>query len=163
MNNITEKAYFAGGCFWGMEYYFQNAPGVIATKVGYMGGHTEHPTYAQVCKGHTGHLETLEVSYDPAKTTYENLAKLFFEIHDFTQADGQGPDLGEQYLSAVFYQTPEQKNTAEKLIEILKSKGYNVVTGIRTAGPFWEAEDYHQRYYEKNGEQPYCHFRRKIF
>jgi peptide methionine sulfoxide reductase msrA/msrB len=162
-NDQLGRAYFAGGCFWGMEYYFQNTPGVISTKVGYMGGHTENPTYKQVCQGDTGHYETLEVIYNPRQTGFEELAKLFFEIHDFTQIDGQGPDIGQQYQSAVFYFDEEQKKIAGELIEILSEMGKKVATRLLPAGVFWPAEDYHQHYYDRNGQEPYCHFRRQIF
>ena len=128
-----------------------------------MGGHKENPTYEEVCSGTTGHLETLEVVFDPQKTTYEELAKVFFEIHDPTQADGQGPDIGEQYLSAVFCKNEEQKRTIGKLIRILQEKGLDVVTQIRDASVFWPAETYHQDYYTKTGGSPYCHIRVKMF
>jgi peptide methionine sulfoxide reductase msrA/msrB len=159
----TAKAIFASGCFWGTEYYFQKAPGVISTTVGFTGGHVDHPTYRQVCTGRTGHAESVEVVYDTTKTTYEQLAKLFFETHDFTQLNRQGPDIGKQYRSAIFYLNDEQKETAAKLIEILKKKGYAVKTELTPAGKFWPAEDYHQDYYKKNGKTPYCHIYRKIF
>ena len=151
------EAIFAGGCFWGVQYYLERAKGVVGTRVGYIGGYTSNPTYEEVCRGATGHLEAVEVTYDPAQTTYEALAKLFFEIHDPTQADGQGPDIGEQYRSAVFYLNDEQKATAEKLIRILKDKGYAVVTRVLPAETFWPGEDYHQQYYDKKGSTPYCH------
>jgi len=159
----TEKAIFAGGCFWGVEYYFQKAKGVISTEVGYIGGHTENPTYKEVCSGKTGHIEAIEVEYDPTQTSYEEMAKLFFEIHDFTQTNGQGPDIGEQYLSEIFYSDDAQKETAEKIIKILSDKGYKVATTLRKATTFWKAEDYHQEYYQKNGHEPYCHARKKVF
>jgi len=159
----TDTAYFAGGCFWGTEYHFQKAAGVISTRVGYTGGHKKNPTYEEVCSGNTGHYEAVEVVFDPSKTSYEKLAKLFFEIHDPTQTGGQGPDIGEQYQSVVFYANEEQKKTAEKLIKILKDKGYKVATQLIPATTFWKAEDYHQDYYEKNGKQPYCHVYRKRF
>ncbi len=158
-NTNTDTAWFAGGCFWGVEYYFKNVEGVLSTRVGYMGGHTENPTYEQVCSGTTGHLETLEVVFDPDKTSYETLAKLFFEIHDPTQVDGQGPDIGEQYHSAVFCKNNEQKKTIEQLTGILRSQGLPVVTEIRDAATFWPAETYHQDYYNKKGGTPYCHIR----
>lgn len=158
-----ETAYFAGGCFWGVEYWFQKAEGVISTRVGYMGGHTENPTYEEVCSDTTGHAETVEVVYDPSQVTYEELAKLFFEIHDPTQVNRQGPDVGSQYRSVVFYTTLEQKATAEKLISVLRSRGLNVVTAVEPAGRFWEAEAYHQEYYERKAGTPYCHFRQKRF
>ncbi|MBN2210987.1 MAG: bifunctional methionine sulfoxide reductase B/A protein [Sedimentisphaerales bacterium] len=159
----THRALFAGGCFWGVEYYFQDAPGVLSTTVGYTGGTIENPSYKQVCSGNTGHAETLEVTFDPAKTDFETLAKLFFEIHDFTQLNRQGPDVGEQYRSVIFYIDEQQKQIAQGLIEQLREKGYDVQTVLEPAGQFWPAEDYHQEYYEKNGSTPYCHSRRKIF
>lgn len=158
-----QRAIFSGGCFWGVQYYFKNALGVISTTVGYTGGKTERQTYEQVCSGKTGHAEAIEVVFDPNKTSYENLAKLFFEIHDFTQLDRQGPDIGIQYRSGIFYLNDEQKETAEKLVQILKQKGYDVKTEIKPAAAFWPAEQYHQKYYEKNGETPYCHIYKKIF
>lgn len=159
----TETAIFAGGCFWGVEYYFKQAKGVLSTQVGYVGGHADNPTYKQVCSGMTGHAEAVRVTYDPAQTTYESMVKLFFEIHDPTQVNRQGPDIGAQYRSAVFYQSDQQKAAAEKLIGILKGKGYNVATQVVPAGNFWPAEDYHQQYYEKNGKTPYCHVYQKRF
>lgn len=152
-------AYFAGGCFWGVEHYMQQLPGVLTVESGYMGGHVDSPTYEQVSSHGSGHLEAVEVRFDPAKISYEAVAKRFFEIHDPTQADGQGPDIGSQYLSAVFYTSPEQKQTTEALIDTLKARGYAVVTEVRPAERFWRAEDYHQDYYANNGKTPYCHSR----
>lgn len=159
----TAKAYFAGGCFWGVEYYFEHKEGVISAVSGYMGGTKENPIYEEVCAGKTGHLEVVEVTYDPNKVTYEELAKFFFEIHDPTQADGQGPDIGEQYKSAIFYNNDEEKEIVLKLIDILKKKGYNVMTKVLPAGRFWKAEDYHQDYYERKKQKPYCHVYKKRF
>ncbi len=159
----TETAYFAGGCFWGVESLLEGQEGVIYARSGYMGGQTENPTYREVCYNKTGHAETVEVVFDPAKTSFETLARYFFEIHDPTQRDRQGPDIGNQYRSAVFYTSGAQKETAEKLIRILKNKGLEVVTAVVKAGTFWEAEEYHQDYYEKTGKTPYCHFYRKRF
>ena len=136
----TEKAYFAGGCFWGVEYMLQKTEGVLSTRVGYMGGHTPNPTYRDVCSDTTGHAETVEVVYDPAKTSFETLARLFFEIHDPTQKDRQGPDLGDQYRSAIFYGDDTQRQIAERLISLLKAKGYDVVTELARADTFWVAE-----------------------
>ncbi|MEM2941474.1 MAG: peptide-methionine (S)-S-oxide reductase MsrA [Thermoproteota archaeon] len=158
-----EVAYFAGGCFWGVEYFFKRAKGVVSTKVGYMGGHKEKPTYEEVCSGTTGYLETVEVVYDSEKTSFKELAKLFFEIHDPTQVNRQGPDIGEQYQSAIFYVNEEQKRIAQELISILEEKGYRVTTQLKKAGIFWVAEEHHQNYYEKTGGKPYCHFYTKRF
>jgi len=158
-----ERAYFAGGCFWGVEHLLKQSEGVISTRVGYMGGRTKNPTYKQVCYENTGHAEVVEVVFDPKKTSYETLARLFFEIHDPTQINRQGPDIGDQYRSAVFYTNNEQKETAEKLIALLKGKGYNPVTEVLPADTFWVAEDYHQNYYDNTGKQPYCHIYQKRF
>lgn len=158
-----QKAYYAAGCFWGVEHLFQQKPGVVDAVSGYMGGHLKDPTYQDVLTGRTGHLESVEITYDPAIVTYEELTKFFFEIHDPTQANGQGPDIGPQYLSAVFYSTDEEKGIAEGLIEILREKGYNVVTQLLPAEKFWTAEEYHQDYYVKKNQQPYCHFHQKKF
>jgi peptide methionine sulfoxide reductase msrA/msrB len=160
---VTDTAYFAGGCFWGVEHLLQQRAGVLSVRSGYMGGRTESPTYKEVCGGRTGHAETVEVIYDPSRIGYEDLAKLFFEIHDPTQVGRQGPDVGDQYRSAVFYLTEGQRDTALKLIEFLKAKGLDVATEISPAGRFWEAEAYHQDYYENNGKEPYCHVYRKRF
>lgn len=162
-NKNIHKAYFASGCFWGTEYRFMKATGVKATAVGFMGGKIDNPTYPQVKTGATGHLECAEVEYDATETSYENLVKLFFETHDFTQTDGQGPDIGSQYLSCIFYTNDEEKEVAKKYIRYLKEKGYDVATDLRPATIFWIAEDYHQQYYEHKGTQPYCHIYRKIF
>lgn len=159
----TEKAYFAAGCFWGVEYYVQKVPGVLSTSVGYTGGTLENPTYSDVCNGDTGHAETVEVVFDPTKTTYEELVRLFFEIHDFTQVNRQGPDVGTQYRTEIFYTNEEQKKTAEAIIALLTKNDYDVATKVTAATTFWPAEDYHQDYYIKSGKLPYCHSRRKIF
>ena len=158
-----QKAYFAAGCFWGVEFYFQKEPGVLSTSVGYMGGDKDNPTYQEVCYQNTGHAETVEVVFDPAKTNFEKLARLFFEIHDPTQVDRQGPDVGEQYRSAIFYTNDTQKETAKKLVKILENKGYKIATEITKADTFWEGEKYHQDYYKKNRKTPYCHFYQKRF
>lgn len=158
-----EKAVFASGCFWGTEYYLKQAPGVISTTVGYTGGNLDNPTYEQVCTNTTGHAEAVEVEYDGSKTSYEELAKLFFETHDFTQLNRQGPDVGTQYRSAIFYLNEQQREIAERLVGELEKKGYDVKTQIVPAGTFWPAEEYHQDYYEKAGSSPYCHIYKKIF
>ncbi|MDR2811479.1 MAG: peptide-methionine (S)-S-oxide reductase MsrA [Tannerellaceae bacterium] len=159
----TRNAYFASGCFWGTEYYFMKANGVMATAVGFMGGHLPNPTYQQVCTGKTGHLECVEVTYDTTQTSYEDLVKLFFETHDFTQDNGQGPDIGPQYLSCIFYGDTDEKEMAEKYITLLKKQGHRVATKLTPASSFRKAEDYHQQYYEHKGEHPYCHSYKKIF
>ncbi len=163
-----EQAYFAGGCFWGVEHLLQAQPGVLAVTSGYMGGTLERPSYEEVTSGRTGHAETVRVDYDPARVGYETLAKLFFEIHDPTQRGRQGPDIGPQYRSAVFVSGADERATVERLVARLKEKGLAVVTEVLDAeeegpGRFWEAEPYHQDYYERTGKQPYCHSRVKRF
>jgi peptide methionine sulfoxide reductase msrA/msrB len=163
MSTQLSTAYFASGCFWGTEYYFGKAAGVVKTEAGFMSGHVDNPSYKEVKTGTTGHLECVAVTYDPAQTSYGNLAGLFFETHDFTQTDGQGPDIGTQYLSCLYYSTPEEKAVGEKYFAILREKGYDVATMLRPATTFWKAEDYHQQYYVKKGDVPYCHKYTKIF
>lgn len=158
-----ETAIFAGGCFWGVEYYMKKIPGVISVESGYIGGTVKDPSYEEVCKQNTGHAEAVQIVYDAAQTNYETVAKAFFEIHDPTQPDGQGPDIGNQYRSEIFYTTPRQKEVAEKLIKQLKDKGYDVVTKLTEAPEFWAAEDYHQNYYNRKGTLPYCHGYTKRF
>ena len=155
--NRFERALFAGGCFWGVEYFLQQADGVIRTTVGYAGGKTTAPTYEEVCGHASGHAEVVEVLFDPARTSFEKLARLFFEIHDPTQLDRQGPDIGDQYRSEIFYASDRQKRVAEKLIAELKAKGWKVVTRLAPAAPFWPGEAYHRDYYRRNGKRPYCH------
>lgn len=158
-----ETAIFASGCFWGTEYFLQKEEGVLSTDVGYIGGKVENPTYQQVCSGSTGHAEAVRVLFDNTKTSYKKLAKIYFETHDPTQIDRQGPDIGTQYRSAIFYYSNTQKEIAEKLINILISKGYDVATEINEATKFWLAENYHQDYYKHKGTKPYCHFYKKKF
>lgn len=158
-----KKAYFAGGCFWGVEHLFQGKEGVVTVISGYMGGSKESPTYQDVLTGSTGHLEAVEITYDPDQVSYVELTKFFFEIHDPTQANGQGPDIGTQYLSAVFYSNEEEQIITRELIDILKSKGYDVLTQLIPAETFWNAEEYHQDYYGKKNQQPYCHKYQKKF
>ncbi len=159
----VETAYFAGGCFWGVEHLLEQAPGVIDVDSGYMGGRVDAPTYEEVCSGKTGHAETVRVRFDPDRTTFEAVARLFFEIHDPGQEDGQGPDLGHQYRSAVFYVDEAQRQTTLKLIGLLRQKGVRVVTEVVPAAAFHRAEDYHQDYYDRTGKAPYCHARVKRF
>ena len=162
-NVKRDTAIFASGCFWGTEYHLQKFDGVIDTKSGYIGGQVKNPSYKQVCSGMTGHAEAVRVVYNPDSVTFEELAKLYFETHDPTQVDRQGPDVGTQYRTEIFYTSPEQKVTSEKLIEILKGKGIDVVTKLTPESTFWVAEDYHQDYYLKTGKQPYCHIYSKKF
>jgi peptide methionine sulfoxide reductase msrA/msrB len=159
----SETAYFAGGCFWGIEAYFQKQKGVVSTQAGYMGGDKENPTYQEVSSQKTGHAETVKVVFDPSKVSFEELAKVFFEIHDPTQVNRQGPDTGSQYRSAIFYTSPGQKQTAEKLIALLKKKDLQIATQLVKADVFWPAEDYHQKYYLKQGKESTCLVREKRF
>ena len=155
-----EKATFAAGCFWGVESVFEQVPGVVGTRVGYAGGQTEHPTYKEVCSGRTGHAEAVEVTYDPARVSYDALLDVFWMNHDPTTRNRQGPDVGEQYRSAVFYDSPEQQRAAEAAKEKLEAEGRfkrPIVTQIVPAGRFWEAEDYHQKYYSRRGMVAACH------
>jgi peptide methionine sulfoxide reductase msrA/msrB len=161
--HATATAYFAGGCFWGVEHYMQQLEGVDEVESGYMGGHIDEPSYEEVASQKSGHLETVRVSYDPTKISYREVAKRFFEIHDPTQKDGQGPDLGPEYLSAVFYASPKEKADVEALIALLRERGYDVATSLYPAEKFFPAEDRHQDYYQRAGKQPYCHARIKRF
>ncbi len=170
-----KEAIFAGGCFWGMETQFKKLPGVLKTTVGYIGGHTELPTYEKVCSEKSGHFEAVRVMYDPSKVTFAELALRFFEIHDYTQRNGQGVDIGTRYLSRIFYQNTKEKKIAEKLIqalpakEVIKPDGSKEVrlpaTELLPVSHFWSAEEYHQNFHEKNlvPEDEICHVRRKLF
>ncbi len=158
-----KKAYYAAGCFWGVEYFFQKYKGVISAISGYMGGVVPNPSYEMVCTGFSGHLEVVEVIYDENLVTFEELTKLFFEIHDFSQTNGQGPDIGSQYLSAIFYNDEKELKICEKLVCDLENKGFKVATSLYSMVPFYEAEAYHQDYYERHQKMPYCHRFRKIF
>lgn len=157
------KAIFASGCFWGTQYYFDKALGVISSRVGFTGGKTEDPTYEQVSGGRTGHVEAVEATYDPKITNFEDLAKLFFESHDPSQRDGQGLDIGPQYRSVIFYQNDEERKTAQLLMNILVKKRMDIATKMKPAMIFWPAEPNHQHYYQKNGGTPYCHTYHKLF
>lgn len=150
----TNIATFGAGCFWGVEAAYRQLPGVLSTRVGYLGGTMENPTYRDVCSGRTGHAEVVEVTYDPARLTYDDLLTVFWENHDPTTLNRQGPDVGEQYRSAIFYHDDEQKAAAEaSKAERDKSGRYRrpIVTEITPASAFYEAEDYHQQYLEKRG------------
>jgi methionine-S-sulfoxide reductase len=152
-----EKAIFAAGCFWGVQFYFDQVPGVVKTTVGYTGGHTEDPTYEEVCTHTTGHAEAVLVEFDPQKVNFETLVKQFFRMHDPTQLNRQGPDVGDSYRSAIFYFNDKQKATAEKVRDTAQSKfDKPIVTQIVPAGAFYEAEDYHQKFTEKTG-RGMCH------
>ena len=159
----TEEAIFAAGCFWGVEYYFNQLPGVLKTQVGYSGGSHTAPSYEDVCSGTSGHYEVLRVVYNPAVINYKKITQFFFEIHDATQNNGQGSDIGKQYQSVIFYYDYVQKNIAEELVQQLKDMNYQVSTKVLPVSVFWPAEEYHQNYYTKNGKQPYCHRYTKIF
>lgn len=159
----TEIAIFAAGCFWGVQHYLERQAGVLRSLVGYTGGQEEFPTYEDVRTHKTGHVEAVLVEYDPAVTNYETLCKLFFEIHDPAQTDGQGPDKGDQYRSAIFYRNAEQLETTNKLIGMLREKGFEVNTLLKAFDKFWIAENYHQHYYENTGGSPYCHVRQRKF
>lgn len=150
----TETAYFAAGCFWGVEEAFRTVPGVISTAVGFMGGKTPNPSYKEVCGGDTGHAETTEVVFDPEKISYDALLEIFWKIHDPTQVNRQGPDYGTQYRSAIFTTTPEQEMKAVASKENEQKNGGHmapIATTIEPAPEFWKAEDYHQQYFLKNG------------
>lgn len=149
---MSEKATFAAGCFWGVEVELRNTPGVVSARVGYTGGHTESPTYEQVCTGTTGHAEAVEIEFDPQEIAYDELVDRFWTLHDPTQVDRQGPDVGTQYRSAIFVHSPEQEAAAAASRERAQARiGRPIATRLEPAGPFWPAEDYHQRYLEKRG------------
>ena len=159
----NETLILASGCFWGTEYFLKRVDGVLSTTVGYTGGHVENPSYEQVCGKRTGHYEACLVEYDPKRTTAEEVLRTFFETHDPTQANGQGPDIGPQYRSAVFYQNDAQRDLTQSLIGLLTAKGYKVATEVLPAQAFYSAEGYHQDYYDIKGGTPYCHGYRKLF
>jgi peptide-methionine (S)-S-oxide reductase len=154
-----EKATFAGGCFWGVEHLFNEIPGVSDAVSGYAGGNRDNPTYEQVCSGRTGHAEAVEVTYDPAKVSYEELLNAFWNMHDPTTLNRQGPDHGHQYRSAIFFNSPEQERIAIESKE--RAQAYfdrPIVTEVVPLTKFWPAEDYHQRYFEKHSGHYSCHF-----
>jgi peptide-methionine (S)-S-oxide reductase len=150
----AEKATFGAGCFWGVEAAFRQVPGVVSTAVGYMGGNLKNPTYRDVCTDQTGHAEVVEVTFDPSQVSYADLLKIFWESHDPTQFNRQGPDYGKQYRTAIFFHTPEQEAAVRASKESLERSGtYKkpIVTEITAAPEFWRAEEYHQQYLEKRG------------
>ena len=156
----VQTATFAGGCFWGTEYVFQQVPGVESTAVGFMGGRVDNPTYKQICYTDTNHAEVVQLRYDPDQISYEKLVKVFFKTHDPTTRNRQGPDVGTQYRSAIFYHDESQKETAEKLKSAFDTSGEfkkSIVTELTPAREFWKAEDYHQDYFKKNPNHPACH------
>ena len=157
----TEIATFAGGCFWGVQDLFNEVPGVIEAVSGYAGGHVDHPSYEQVCSGRTGHAESVQVTYDPSKVSYEQLLNAFWNMHDPTTRDRQGPDRGHQYRSAIFYHSPEQEAAARRSLAAAQ-RHFNrpIVTEIVPAGTFWRAEEYHQRYFDKHPGHASCHWMR---
>jgi len=156
---MSEIATFGAGCFWGVEANFRRVPGVLDVVSGYSGGYMQNPTYRDVCTDTTGHAEVVQVTYDPSKVTYEQLLDTFWKIHDPTQVNRQGPDFGKQYRTAIFFHTPEQEAAAKKSKQALEGTGkfrHPIATEITAAGPFWPAEEYHQRYLEKRGATD-CH------
>ncbi len=154
-----ERAYFAAGCFWGVEHSFNHTDGVISARSGYMGGNFTNPGYTDVCSGSTGHAETVEVVFDNSVVSFRELAMTFFEIHDPTQINRQGVDTGTQYRSAVFYTSEQQLSVVNELVSVLENSGYRIATEVSPAGNFWPAENYHQNYYDKNGVGSSCHTR----
>ena len=154
----TETAILAAGCFWGVQYYFDQVPGVIKTEVGYIRGKVENPSYEQVSYEETGHAEAVKITYDRKKVSYKTLIMQFFRMHDPTQMNRQGPDVGEQYRSAIFYLNDEQRDEAQKVIDKLNKEKFEgkIVTTLEKAGEFWPAEDYHQKYTERTGRGA-CH------
>jgi peptide-methionine (S)-S-oxide reductase len=157
---MAQIATFGAGCFWGVEAAFQSVPGVMETAVGYSGGHTENPTYQDVCTDETGHAEVVQVTFDPAKVSYEQLLNVFWQAHDPTQVNRQGPDFGKQYRSAIFIHSPEQEAIAKKSRSALETSGKfrrPIATEITAACTFYRAEEYHQKYLQKRGAAS-CHF-----
>ena len=159
----TEIAVFAAGCFWGVQYVFDKMPGIVKTEVGYTGGKMEDPSYEDVSTSTTGHAEAVRVEFDPKKISYEKLLEIFFKCHDPTTMNRQGPDIGPQYRSVIFYLDEDQKKKAEKAKRDYENVlGLKIVTEIVKAGKFYRAEEYHQKYYDKKGSKPYCHIVPKI-
>jgi methionine-S-sulfoxide reductase len=155
---MTEQATFAAGCFWGVEWVFRKVPGVLNAVSGDAGGATENPTYREVCSHTTGHAEVVQVTFDPAVVTYEQLLEVFWAMHDPTQIDRQGPDIGDQYRSVIFTNSPDQELAAtESKARAQAQFSQSIATTIEPLTRFYPAEDYHQRYYDLNGHTPYCH------
>jgi peptide-methionine (S)-S-oxide reductase len=153
-DKALETATFAAGCFWGVEAAFREVPGVVDTEVGYTGGTTDRPTYKDVCSGRTGHAEAVRVAFDPARVSYDALLEVFWRVHDPTQVDRQGPDIGTQYRSAIFVHSPQQESAAiasRDAVARSRTGGRPIATQMVPAVPFWRAEEYHQRYFEKLG------------
>jgi peptide-methionine (S)-S-oxide reductase len=155
---MSEKAYLAGGCFWCLEAAYKLVPGVMGVVSGYAGGNETNPSYGRVSSGATGHVETVELEFDPKLVSYQNLLDLFFKIHDPSQKNGQGADIGPQYRSVIFYADDDQKNIAQEMIDKLKGSGQyeTVYTELKPLERFWPAEEYHQNYFEKHPDQAYC-------
>lgn len=155
---MKDTAILAAGCFWGVQYYFDQVPGVIETEAGYTGGRTKNPSYEAVCSHTTGHAEAVKIVYDPKKTNYKTLLKHFFRIHDPTQLNRQGPDIGDSYRSAIFYKNDNQKLVAQEIIRNLNASQFDgkIVTALEPAGKFWPAEHEHQKYTKKTG-RGMCH------
>ena len=155
---MTDTATFGAGCFWGVEWVFRKVPGVLDAVSGYSGGTTANPTYREVCGHRTGHAEVVRVTFDPTVITYEQLLEVFWAMHDPTQVDRQGPDVGDQYRSVIFTETPEQLVAATASRDKAQAKfSRPIATAVEPLDVFYPAEDYHQRYYEGNGHTPYCH------
>ncbi len=161
-SNQMETAIFAGGCFWGIEEWMRSVEGVMSAESGYIGGTVENPTYKAVRTGQTGHAEAVRVVFDPRRVEYEELVRRFFEMHDPTQVDRQGADIGSQYRSEIFYLSPRQKRAAEFLIAILRRRGWRVATRVTPASMFYRAEEYHQRYFEKLGCPPCAEYTKRF-
>lgn len=162
---MYKSAYVAAGCFWGVEYFFETFKGVKTAISGYMGGDIKNPTYDDICTKASGHYEVVQINYDENLVSYDQLAMHFFEIHDFTQINGQGGDIGPQYQSAIFYSNEDELDIIEDILLELKRKNYKVATKLLDANNhiFYKAEDYHQNYYFNNMQTPYCHKYKKIF
>lgn len=164
--NGNQLAVVGGGCFWGVEHIMRQQPGVIDAVSGYSGGRTDNPTYKDVCYANTGHVEVVEVTFDPKKISYAQVLNLFFRLHDPTQVNGQGPDHGEQYRSVIFFRSDAQKKIAEDMIaDLTAKKAFRapIATAVEPLAKFWRAEEYHQKYYTIKGSEPYCHFLRPDF